>query len=158
MTRSAADLVDQYDIDPAVIEALLVRYGDMEPEADADELTPREQLVGEFFESGDDNPIRTGPDHYYQFERSDWADRSAAPSSASEFEAALEAIVRRGIVARTDEDPPRYSASYYDLLSELGGQFSASDVEELCNATGMPERQVYYHVFTDLTLDVDLTA
>lgn len=158
MTRSAADLVDQYDIDPAVIEALLVRYGDMEPEADVDELTPREQLVGEFFESGDDHPIRTGSDHYYQFERSDWADQPAAPSSEAEFEAALEAIVRQGIVARTDEDPPRYSASYYDLLSELGGQFSASDVEELCKTTGMPERQVYYHVFTDLTLDVDLTA
>ncbi|WP_338739460.1 hypothetical protein [Haloplanus salilacus] len=158
MTRSAAGVVDQYDIDPAVVEALLARYGDVTLEPDADELTDRERLVREFFESGDEHPIRTGPDHYHQFERSEWVERPAAPGTEDEFQAALDAAVRRGIVARTDEDRPRYSSSYYDLLSELGGEFTASDIDELCETTGMPKRHVYYHVFTDLNLDVDLRA
>lgn len=158
MTRSAADLVEQYDVDPAAIEAFLVRYGDLEFESCADELTTRAKLVREFFESDDGKPIRAGPDHYYQFEQSEWAERPSAPGTETEFEEVLDTLVRAGVVARTDETRPRYSASYYEVLSELGKQFTASEIDDICETTGMPTEQVYYYLFTQPTMDIDLTA
>lgn len=158
MAQSAADLVDQYDIDAEVVEALLVRYGDPFDDTEPAALSVAENAVRDLLEAEGDHPIRTSSDHFYQFERSTQAEQSDTPATEADFEDVLQALVEKGVVARTDEDTPRYSTSYYDVLSALGGAFTASEIDELCDATGMPKREVYYHVFTDLELDVDLTA
>lgn len=153
------ELAEQYDIDPEVIEALLLRYGDVSfDDATEDELKKEEKLVYQLLESDGDHPIRLAEDHYYRFEQSDVADNSSAPSNEAEFKEVLERLVAKGVVARTDEKRPRYSTSFYELLGDLRRDFTASEIDSLCESTGMSKRQVYYHIFTDLHLDVDLTA
>ncbi|CAP15381.1 uncharacterized protein OE_6281R (plasmid) [Halobacterium salinarum R1] len=58
-------------------------------------------------------------------------------------------IQPKGLVARTDENTPRYSTSFYKLLGEMEGDYTASEIDSLCESTGMSKRQVYYHIFTD---------
>jgi hypothetical protein len=153
------ELVEKYDIDPEVIEALLLRYGDVSfDDTTTDELERDEKLVYQFLESDGDHPIRLAEDHYSPFERSDVADSSSAPSSETEFKEVLETLVVKGIVACTDEKRPRYSTSFYDLLADIKRDFTASEIDSLCESTGMSKRQVYYHILTDLHLNVDLTA
>lgn len=158
MGQSAVDLIQQYDIDAEAIEALLQRYGDPDSSSVNENLTAEESLVTETLEADDDHPIRTSSDHYYQFTRSEQADDPAAPDTEDEFNNVLEALVGEGVAARTNEQQPRYSTSYYKILSELQNELTASEIDELCAETGMPKRQVYYHIFTDLHLSVDLTA
>lgn len=153
------ELVEQYDIDEAVIEALLIRYGDVSfDDTTKDELNDREDLVYQLLESDGDHPIRSAEDHYYQFEQSDLADNLSAPDSEAEFDEVLETLVAKGLVARTDEERPRYSTSFYDLLGDMRRDLTASEIDNLCESTGMSKRQVYYHIFNDLYLDADLTA
>jgi hypothetical protein len=158
MSRSAVDLVQRYDIDAEAVEALLQRYGDPEPIRVNEDLTARESLVRETLEAAGDHPLRTSSDHYYQFTRSERAEDPVAPDTETEFTAILDALVEDGVVARTNDQPPLYSTSYYKILSELPNDLTASEIEELCAETGMPKRQVYYHIFTDLQLDADLTT
>lgn len=153
------ELIEQYDIDIAVIEALLLRYGDVSfGDETKDELKEEEELVYKFLESDGDHPIRLAEDHYYQFERSYLAGNSSTPDSEAEFNEVLETLVAKGLVARTDEQLPRYSTSFYELLKEMGEDYTASEIDSLCDSTGMSKRQIYYHIFTDLNLDADLTA
>jgi hypothetical protein len=153
------ELVEQYDIDPEVIEALLLRYGNASfDDTTKDEIKGEEKVVYQFLESDGDHPIRLAEDHYYQFERSDVADSSSAPSSEAEFKKVLETLVAKGVVARTDDKRPRYSTSFYDLLADIKRNFTTSEIDSLCESTGMSKRQVYYHILTDLDLSVDLTT
>lgn len=158
MSQSAVDLIQQYDIDAEAIEALLQQYGDPDSFSVSDNLTAGESLVTETLEADGAHPIRSSSDHYYQFTRSEQADDPAAPDTEDEFTETLEALVEKGVAARTNEQRPRYSTSYYKILSEMQNELTASEIDELCAETGMPKRQVYYHIFTDLHLDVDLTT
>lgn len=156
MGQSAVELVEQHDLDAAVIEALLVRYGDLKLDNMAT-LDGEQELVYRWLESDDDQPVRRAEDHYYQFERSELRDDSSAPETEPEFEEILETLVAEGLVAKA-EDRPLYSTSFYDILTELGPDFTASEIDDLCASTGMSKRQVYYHIFTNLHLNVNLTA
>jgi len=157
MSETPAELVQEYDVDAELVEALLIRYADLD-EPSADPLPTTHKVVYEFLDPDGDAPIRTLEDHFYQLQNhSDYGDDASAPQHEVSFEAVVTDLVTEGLVARTDEEPPRYSASLYRLLADLDREWTASGIDEFCATTGVDKCQVYYHILTDLGLDVDLT-
>ena len=78
--------------------------------------------------------------------------RHGADVDVPDFETILDDLVG----ARTAERRPRYAASFFDLLWEVGPSFTATAVDRLCAASGTDERAVSYHLpdATDLELDL----
>lgn len=156
MSDRAHDLVDEYDIDPELIEGLLWRYGADVDTPDPDDLDGVHREVYEFLV--EEESIRAVTDHFYQFDtHADYGTGSDAPATEPDFEAILDDLVKAGLVARTAEDRPRYSASFYSLLGELGPTFTATELEQFCATSGTDKRAAYYHVLGSLELDLDLS-
>lgn len=158
MSDRAHDLVDEYDIDPELIEGLLWRYGaDIDvPESDPAALDSAHREVYEFL--ADEESMRAAADHFYQFEaHGEYGTGSAAPPTEADFEAILDDLVEAGLVARTAADRPRYAASFYRLLGEVGPRFTATELDEFCTASGTDKRAAYYHILGSLELNLDLS-
>jgi hypothetical protein len=155
MSERAHELVDSYDIDPELIEGVLLRYGADVDVPEPDDLDSVHREVYEFL--ADEESIRAAGDHFYQFDsHTEYGTRSDAPSTEPDFEAVLDDLVEAGLVARTAEDRPRYSASFYNLLGEVGPNFTATELDQFCAASGTDKRAVYYHILGSLELDLDL--
>ncbi|MFD1599985.1 hypothetical protein [Halobellus rarus] len=156
MSERAHDLIDSHEVDAELIEALLWRYGADVDTPDPESLDSAGDRVYEFMtEHG--SSVRPAADHFYQFEdHPEYGSRPAAPATEPDFEIVLDELVRAGLIARTGEDRPRYSASFYDLLVELGPTFTAGEIDTLCERTGMDKRAVYHRVLGSLKLDLDL--
>ncbi len=155
MTGTATALLQEHDVDPAAVEALLTRYGVETDGPSVDGVSEAGERVYAFLDDEEDAPIRTAEDHFYQFATADRV--KGPPETESAFQAALEELVDEGLVARTAGLNPRYSVSFYDLLAGVRTDWTASGVDQFCSETGVDKRQVYAHIFTDLQLDVDLT-
>lgn len=158
MSKEAEQLVREHNIEAELIEALLSRYGGEVDTPSIDDMTPTHRTVYQFLENDGDSPIRTAEDHFYQFDNhSEYGQEATAPGVEPAFRAILSDLVAEGLIARTSEEMPRYSSSFYNLLSEIGRDWSASEIDQYCAETGVDKRQVYYHILTDLHLNVDLT-
>jgi hypothetical protein len=156
MSDRAHDIVDRHDIEPELIEGVLWRYGADIDVPDPDDLDSVHRGVYEFLAEAES--IRAAPDHFYQFDtHAEYGTRSDAPSTEPDFEAILDNLVRAGLVARTAEDRPRYSASFHTLLWEVGPSFTATELDQFCAASGTDKRAVYYHILGSLELDLDLS-
>lgn len=158
MSKEAEQLIREYNIEAELIEALLLRYGGEFDTPSIDDMTPTHRLVYQFLEDDGDSPIRTAEDHFHQFDNySEYGQEATSPGVEPAFEAILSDLVAEGLIARTNEEVPRYSASFYNLLAEIDRDWSASKINQFCAETGVDKRQVYYHILTDLHLNVDLT-
>lgn len=156
MSNRAYELIDGYDIDSELIEGVLWRYGADIDVPDPDDLSSVHRDVYEFLAAAES--IRAVTDHFYQFDtHADYGTGSDAPSTEPDFEAILEDLVDAGLVARTAEDRPRYSASFYSLLGEVGPTFTATDLDQFCAASGTDKRAAYYHILGSQHLDLDLS-
>ncbi|MFD1687235.1 hypothetical protein [Halobellus litoreus] len=156
MSDRAHDLIERYDIDSELIEALLWRYGADVDAPDPESLDDARARVYEFLDEGDPS-IRSAADHFYQFaNHPEYGTRPDAPATEPDFEIALDGLVDAGLVARSEEERPRYSASFHDLLVELGPTFTAEDIDALCRNTGTDKRAVYHSILDSLELDLDL--
>lgn len=162
MSSVTADLLDEYDVDDELIEALLVEVGvDLDGMAvPMDDSVPEglggdEALVYAFLQTGEN---RTAEDHYYQLaEYSEWADDPDLPPSEDAFRTTLEGLVDAGLIACVPDDPPLYSGRFDEVLYDLGPDFTAAEIDRLCADSGMDKRAVYRHVLTDRHLSVDVT-
>lgn len=158
MSKTAEELVQEYNIEAELIEALLLRYGGAIDKPTIDNLTPTHRLVYQFLENDEDSPIRTAEDHFYQFNNhSEYSQKSNSPGVESAFEAILSDLVAEGLVAQTNEELPRYSTSFYDLLAEIDRDWTVSEIDQFCAETGVDKCQLYYHILTSLHLNVNLT-
>lgn len=156
MSERAHDLIEAYDVDPALIEALLWRHGADVDVPDPESLDGAQARVYEFLDEGDPS-IRTAADHFYQFaNHSEYGTHPDAPATEPDFEITLDRLVREGLIARTAEKPPRYSASFHDLLVEVGPTFTADEVDALCETSGIDKRAVYHRILGSLELDLSL--
>jgi len=156
VSERAHDLIDSYDVDAELIEALLWRYGADVETPDPGSLDAAGERVYEFMaEHG--SSLRTAADHFYQFEdHPEYGSGPDAPATEPDFEIVLDELVRAGLVARSDDDLPRYSESFHDLLVEVGPRFSPREIDALCERSGMDERAVYHSILGSLELDLDL--
>ncbi|QCC49178.1 hypothetical protein [Halobellus limi] len=156
MSERAHDLIDDHDVDPELIEALLWRYGADVETPDPESLDGARERVYEFIRENGPS-LRTAADHFYRFEdHPDYGSRPDAPATEPDFEIALDRLVEAGLIARTDDDLPRYSASFHDVLVDAGPSFTADEIDALCEDTGMDKRAVYHCVLGSLELDLDL--
>ena len=156
MTDRTRVLIDEYDIAPELIEGLLLQYGAGFDGTDPDSLAEPQAQVYDFL-VGDEQPIRSAADHFYQFELSDeYGVRSDAPATEPDFEMALENLVAAGLVARTDEEVPRYCASFHDTLWEIGPDFTPAEIDRLCSETGMDASGVYRTILGSLDLGLEI--
>jgi len=159
MSEKAERLIREYHIEAELIEALLLRYGGEIDTPGVDDLMPTHRLVYQFLEDDGESPIRTAEDHFYQFDNhSEYGQKATSPGVETAFEAILSDLVAEGLVARTTEEVPRYSTCFYDLLAEIDRDWSVSEIDQFCAETGVDKRRVYYHILTDLHLNVDLTV
>lgn len=155
MSDRAHELVDSHDIDPELLEGLLWRYGADVGVPDPDDLDGVHRDVYEFLV--EEESLRTAADHFYQFDiHGEYETESDAPSTEPDFEAILEDLVEAGVIARSAEDRPRYSASFYNLLGDVGPTFTAAELDQFCAASGTDKRAVYYHILGSLHLDLHL--
>lgn len=158
MSKTPEQLVREYDIEAELIEALLRRYGGEVDTPSIDDMSPTHQLVYQFLEDDGDSPIRMAEDHFYQFDNHpEYGKKSTFPEDEPAFESILSDLVAEGLIARTNEEVPRYSSSFYNLLAEIGRDWSASEINQFCAETGVDKHQVYYHILTDLHLNMNLT-
>ena len=156
MHERTEELIEEFDIVPELLEGLLLEYAPDFDGTDPSSLDEAEAQVYEFLTEAD-QPIRSAADHFYQFEVSDeYGVRSDAPATEPDFEMALETLVTEGLIARTDEDPPRYAASFHDALWELGPDFTPGRGDRLCSATGMDPSAVYRTILGSLDLDLEI--
>ncbi|MFB6251652.1 MAG: hypothetical protein ABEI27_08210 [Halobellus sp.] len=156
MHERTEELIEEFEVVPELIEGLLLQYAPDFDAIDPSSLDETEAQVYEFLEE-DDQPIRSAADHFYQFELTDeHGVRSDAPATEPDFEMALENLVTEGLIARTDENPPRYSASFHDTLWELGPDFTPATTEQLCSTTGMDSRAVYRAILGSLDLNLEI--
>ncbi|WP_435183609.1 hypothetical protein [Halobellus sp. EA9] len=156
MTDRTRELIDEYDLEPELIEGLLWRFEADLPVPDPEALEDTHVQVYEFL-GEDDEPLRSAADHFYQFESHDeYGVRSDAPATEPDFEMVLDELVDAGLIARTDDRRPRYSASFHQVLRELGPEFTRREIDRLCAETGMDKRAVYRAIIDshDLTLDL----
>lgn len=158
MSKTAEELVQEYNIESELIEALLLRYGGAMDKPTIDNLTPTHRLVYQFLEHDGDSPIRMAEDHFYQFNNnSEYGQKANSPEVESAFNTILSDLVAEGLVAQTNEGVPRYSTSFHDLLAEIDRDWTVSEIDRFCAETGVDKRQVYYHILTSLHLNVNLT-
>lgn len=156
MTRHAHDLVDEHDLEPALIEGVLWRHGADVDVPDPEDLDGVHREVYEFLR--ETASVRAVPDHFYQFDTDDeYGAGPDAPSTEPDFEAILDDLVEAGVVARTAERRPRYAASFFDLLWTVGPSFTATEVDRFCSASGTDKRAVYYHLLDAADLELDLS-
>ena len=155
MTDRARELLEAYDVDPELIEALLWRYGADLDVPDPEALDDVHEQVYEFL--ADDGSLRSALDHYYRFENHpEYGIHSDALATEPDFEIVLDDLVAEGLIARTADELPRYSASFHDLLQEVGPRLTAAAVDRLCAESGTNKRAVYYHILDSPDLDLDL--
>jgi hypothetical protein len=156
VSERAHDLIDRHDVDAELIEALLWRYGGDVETPDPESLDSAGERVYEFMtEHG--SSVRTAADHFYQFENHpEYGSRPDAPATEPDFEIVLDELVEAGLIARTDDDLPRYSASFHDVLVDVGPSFTAGEIDALCERSGMDKRAVYHSILGSLELDFDL--
>lgn len=156
MTDRTRELIDEHDLAPELIEGLLWRYGADLPVPDPSALHDTQVQVYEFLCEGDE-PLRSAADHFYQFEdHDDYGVRSDAPATEPDFEMVLDDLVDAGLIARTDERRPRYSASFRRVLREVGPEFTPREIDRLCAETGMDKRAVYREILDAGDLELDL--
>lgn len=64
-------------------------------------------------------------------------------------------VVEAGLVARTAEDRPRYSTSFYNLPGEVGPRFTGTGLDQFCAASGTDKRAADSHIQGSPELDLD---
>ncbi|RLM54101.1 hypothetical protein DVK02_11800 [Halobellus sp. Atlit-31R] len=90
MTTRAQELIDAYDVDAELTEALLWQSGAESDVPTPEELDDERERVYQFL-ADDDSPTRAAPDHFYQFETSEaHGINSDALATESDFEVVLD--------------------------------------------------------------------